>query len=132
MAYQLVLHSKISTNPTAQRQAFPTSSLLAYLKRASTTRPCTVARMIFNTFFVAFLSTFLLCFVHEVTAAGLEAVCMGIQANTNTIIYTKDSGETNPIEFYAATQDDLFINDVGYRVGTYYWVQKGNSPCETI
>ena len=57
---------------------------------------------------------------------------MGIQANTNTIIYTKDSGETNPIEFYAATQDDLFINDVGYRVGTYYWVQKGNSPCETF
>ena len=39
--------------------------------------------------------------------------------------------ETNPIEFYAATQNNLFEEEVGYRIGTFYWVQKGNSPCVT-
>ena len=63
-----------------------------------------------------------LCFVHEVTAT-LEGVCMGIQPNTNTI-YTKDSGETNPIEFYAATQNYLFTEEVGYRIGTFIGFKK--------
>ena len=89
--------------------------------------------MMFTTVFVAAFLGMFLCFVHEVTAT-LEGVCMGIQPNTNTIIYTKDSGETNPIEFYAATQNYLFTEEVGYRIGTFYWVQKGstaNSACVT-